>query len=77
MKILGEPRAVYTRENLMALEKLNIDPPLQDALRQALNHISFSRPYVMEIAVRVWFLDYYYNRSRVYKAIDFVRKKYY
>jgi hypothetical protein len=70
----GEHGAIFHRENLDELEKLNMDPALQAAIKEALTHIDTTEPYDTGIIKRIWLFDYLYNRGRIYKAILYMRK---
>ncbi len=73
---IGEHGAIFQRENLLELERLHMDLPLQNALRGSLNAPPASQSYVYGWAVKLWFLDYFYNRGRAYKVADFFRRKF-
>lgn len=77
LKINQEHAAVFQKENLVELERLNMDSRLQNALREALRNASSYHSYTRELAMKVWFLDYFYDRSRLYMSVDFFRRKLY
>ena len=75
LSIEREHGAIYYKENLAALEKLGIDQPLQQAIRESLLNLTPEQSYAMDALTKIWFLDYYYNRGRLYDIVNFARKK--
>jgi hypothetical protein len=71
-----EDGAVFQMENLTELRKLSLDEPLQEALQESIAN-SFahaSTSLTKSFAHKVWFYDYFYTRSNLYKVASLVRK---
>ena len=75
ISIEQEHGAIYHRQNLIALEKLGIDQPLQEAIRECLSNLVPEQSYAMDALTKLWLFDYYYNRGRLYVAANFIRKR--
>jgi hypothetical protein len=71
-----EDGAAFQMENLVELKKTNLDKKLQQALQESITN-SFAHSSVSSVKSflhRVWFYDYFYTRSNLYKVASLVRK---
>lgn len=64
----AEDTAIFQIENLNELRKMHLDEKLQAALEESISHTPSAAPRfcVMDVLKKIWFLDYFYNRSRLY-----------
>lgn len=68
LHIEGKQSASYQIESLSALQKMQLNYPLQDALEESIKKMSLSqKAFAKKIVKKLWFIDHYYTRSNLYK----------
>ncbi|HTH93045.1 MAG TPA: hypothetical protein VL576_01005 [Candidatus Paceibacterota bacterium] len=77
LRTYTEDGAAFQMENLLDLNKMESDKELRDALQESISK-SFAHPHTgqgRKVLEKIWFYDYYYTRSRLYKVASLVRNK--
>jgi len=75
LRVEADHGAIFHRENLAELERLNIDFDLQEAIKVALDNVSHSSRWLTKTVLKLSFLDFFYNQSRLQKLANFFRNR--
>lgn len=73
--IENEYTAIFHQENLDELEKLNLDPELQEAIKSGLENVTLESSNLFHLVNKFIYLDHMYNMGRFFNSVSTSKRR--